>query len=156
MELGTTKELDTVGEITSDCADSLQRIDSFRSVWLAKPFLLQSSSPKIQKPTKSSLRFASTMISPSLLLPPLPNTSSSYPLLAMPTSRIAFRPLWSYRIHRLSSPNDLIASIQLDLYRTTSLQRTNNRPYASLSMQDPVLNTLFRRGLKQSEKVRRR
>lgn len=32
MELGATKELDTVGENAFDCADSLQRIDSFRSI----------------------------------------------------------------------------------------------------------------------------
>ena len=46
MELGTTKELDIVGEDAFDCADSLQRIDSFRSIWLAKSSLLQSSSPR--------------------------------------------------------------------------------------------------------------
>ena len=57
MELGTAKELDTVGENAFDCADSLQKIDSFRSVWLAKSSLLQSSSPKNPK-TPSSPSFA--------------------------------------------------------------------------------------------------
>ncbi len=32
MELGKTKELDTVGENATDCADSLQRIDSLGSI----------------------------------------------------------------------------------------------------------------------------
>ena len=150
MELGTTKELDTVGENAFTCANSLQRIDFFRSIILSCGHQV----PKTQKPTRSFLCLRQTMTPPSLLVPPLPNTSSSCSFLAMHAPRIAFLPPGSYRIHRLPSPNDLIASIQFDLYRTPSLQRTNSGPYASFSMQDPVLDTLYRRRLKQFEKVR--
>ena len=153
MELGTTKDLDTVGEDAFDCAGSLQSMISFRSTRLAKTSF--TTVLKSQSAIKSFLRFVSAMTPPSMPLPPLPNTSSSCPLPALHAFRIAFRPLWNYRIHRLSSPNDLIASIQLDFNCTPNLQRTNSRPYASLSMQYPVLNTVFRRRLKQFEKVRR-
>ena len=153
MELGTTKELDTVGEDAFNCAGSLQSMNSFRPTRLAKTSF--TAVIKSQSAIKSFLRYVSAITPPSMLLPPLSSTSSSCPLPAIRTSRIAFRPLWDYRIHRLSSPNDLIASIQLDLYCTPSLQRTNSRPYASLSMQYPILNTVFRRRLKQFEKVRR-
>ena len=153
MGLGTTKELDTVGEDAFDCAGSLQSMISFRSTWLAKTSF--TAVTKSYSAIKSFLRFVSAMTPPSMLLPPLPNTSSSCPLPALHTFRIAFRPLWNDRIHRLSSPNDLIASIQLDLYCTPSLQRSNSRPDASFSMQYPILNTIFRRRFKQFEKVRR-
>ena len=154
MELGTTKELDTVGEDAFECAGSLQSMNAFRSTRLATTSF--TAVIKSQSAFNPFHRFVSTMTPPSmLLLPPLPNTSSSCPLPAMHTFRIAFRPLWNYRIHRLSSPDDLIASIQLDLYCTPSLQRSDSRPDASFSMQYPILNTVLRRRLKQLEKIRR-
>lgn len=53
MELGTTKELDTVGENAFACAYSLQRIDSLRSTLARRVFLIAVTKPKNKAPQLS-------------------------------------------------------------------------------------------------------
>ena len=62
MELGTTKELDTVGEDAFDCAGSLQSMISFLPTRLAKTSF--TAVMKSQSAIKSFLRFVSTMTPP--------------------------------------------------------------------------------------------
>ena len=52
MELGATKELDTVGENAFACADSLQRIEPFRST--GSQSLLYCSHQAKKRSVKSS------------------------------------------------------------------------------------------------------